>query len=730
MFIYSDDLYVSMLQRFGHLFGRQGYLYFKWFLQYRSIKHNSLSEVKYLNKLSGDTSNFQLRDYQREAVDTCVKYVTSGNVKRIGVSLATGGGKTVIFSHLINQLNQMKLKQKPKSQILRRFKTLILVHRRELAFQALRTLQHFNSTTNVQLEMSHYHATVEKADTIIASVLSLAQRLDKYDPNDIDLIIVDEAHHIVADTYMKILKHFHAANEKTRIPVIGFSATFERADKKALSQALDEIVYHKGVIEMIDEKWLCEGRFTNVKISVNLDNVQKNKSDFVLKSLSSVVNTPETNNIIIKTYLHMKSQHNIKSTLVFGVDKNHVRTLNKVFLQKGIKSDYITSDTKSLDRDKIMETFKNGESEVLINCGILTEGTDIPNIDCILLCRPTCSRPLLIQMIGRGLRLHKGKTHCHIVDFVNASHVGVISIPTLFGITEAEIPINDMTISQIKNLKESIEARKIEERRRQEIEQATKEFEEIKKEKIKQTTLLKEYQKYIKTANVTLLSYDSFRDYYLGKHANLFDKILKKNHKSEFNFEQESQFFQKCKYQWTQVNSNSWALPLQQRYLRIDRTKDPQNYILKIYINIPSGFNNDSTKWVSRSKPFISNLPTILKEVEEIVASVQRQHSRFNTRSQRRIPYIDFSKNSGWRKQPATQKQLTYLKKKLNEVYIKHKAEFPQLDQSVIDSFLGNLLRGAAADLTFATTIAPVYPVKSLLKLLNFGATMKAEQAT
>ncbi|KAK5962695.1 double-stranded DNA-dependent ATPase PWA37_005136 [Arxiozyma heterogenica] len=719
-----------MLQRFGSLFKKPSFLDIKWFIQCKTFQHLSLNKVKCYNESNRNTLNFRLRDYQREAVNTCVKYVTSGHVKRIGVSLATGGGKTVIFSHLIDKLNQMKLKQKSNDQTFRRFKTLILVHRRELAFQALNTIRHFNPTTNVQLEMSQHHANVGEADTIIASVLSLVQRLDKYDPNNIDLIIVDEAHHIVADTYMKILKHFHAANEKSRIPVIGFSATFERADKKALSQALDEIVYHKGVMEMIDEKWLCEGRFTNVKISINLDNVKKNNSDFVLKSLSSVVNTPETNDIIIETYLRMRLQHNIKSTLVFGVDKNHVKTLNKVFLQRGVKSDYITSDTKSLDRDNIMKAFKNGECEVLINCGILTEGTDIPNIDCILLCRPTCSRPLLIQMIGRGLRLHKGKKHCHIVDFVNASNVGVISIPTLFGITEANVPINDMTISQMESLKKSIEARKIEAKRCQEAEQAAKQLEEMKKEDLKQITLLKEYQKYIKSANVTLLSYDSFKDYYLGKHKNIFDKILRKNHKSGFNFEQESQFFEKCKYQWTQINSDSWALPLQHRYLRIDRTKNPQHYILKIYTKIPSGVNNDISKWFSKGKPFISNLPTILKEVEEIVTSVQRQHSRFDTRFKRRIPYIDYSKNSRWRRQPATSKQLTYLRKKFNEVYRKHKSEFPQLDQSLIDSYLKKLLRGAAADLTFATTIAPIYPVKSLLKLINFGTTMKTDQFT
>lgn len=721
-----------MLQRLG-IRGRPGQMVLKQATVYRS-QCRYISDIKTLTQQddSNEPTKFQLRDYQQEAVNTCIEHVTKDKVKRIGVSLATGGGKTVVFANLIYELNELHvMKVQKDNNVKRKFRTLILVHRRELAFQALEKIKNFNPTSNVELEMGKNHADVEFSDTIIASVMSLHRRLDNYKPDDIDLIIVDEAHHVIAATYMKVLRHFHADVPNTKVPVIGFSATFERADKRALSAALDEIVYHKDVMEMIDEKWLCEGRFTNVKTTVNLDDVKRTRSDFILTSLSSAINTPETNRIITKTYSHMKKKFGIKSTLVFGVDKAHVNALNKAFIADGVNSECITSDFKAAERDRIMQSFKDGETEVLVNCGILTEGTDIPNIDCILLCRPTCSRPLFIQMIGRGLRLHKGKKHCHIVDFVNASSRGVVSVPTLFGIDDFDEPLKDIKSSEFEALKKeaaekAAEALKLEEERRK------KEAEEIvsklmaqkKQERLKKETLAEEYRNYFKTANITLLSYDSFRDYYLGKNKAMFSKLFNKRPQTfAFDYLLEAKQFKDSKYQWTQVNANSWALSLQKRYFKIDRTTNQKKYVLKLYneVNFETVYQG---KWISKGKPLVNDLPAILIEVDEIVDTIQKKNSRMDLKSHRRIPLIDYSKNARWRKEPMSPKQVSYLTMKLNTVCNKHKDEFPYVDKDTINAFLKTVPRGPAADLTFATTIAPVYPVKSLLKLLNLGSTL------
>lgn len=703
-----------------------------------SLRNYSKVKTSADDEDSNEPVTFQLRDYQKEAVDKCIEHVTEDKTKRIGLALATGSGKTVIFANLIYELNKMhdeKLKANLTTK--KTFNTLVLVHRRELAFQALEKIKNFNPNGNIDLEMGREHANPERSNTIVASVMSLHRRLDKYKPEDIDLIIVDEAHHIIGKTYMSILKHFNADVPETKVPVIGFSATLERADKRALSIALDEIVYCKDVMKMIEEEWLCEGRFTNVKISANFDDVKRTRSDFILPSLSSALNTPETNNIITKTYMHMKQKHGLKSTLVFGVEKAHVTALNEAFLAKGINSECVTSDFKTVERDRIIQSFKDGETEVLINCGILTEGTDIPNIDCILLCRPTFSRPLFVQMIGRGLRLHEGKEHCHIVDFVNASNVGIFSVPTLFGIHEFQENMNDMKFSDFKRLKKEaeekkLEAQRLEEEKRQkeailEAERAAaKLIEKQKEKKLRQETYAQTYKDYLKTAKITLLSYDSFRDYYMDKNKALFPGQFKKKPQfAKFDFQLEAKQFDQSKYQWTPVSADSWVLSLKKRYFKIERTIDQQKYVLKLYneVQFESEFQG---RWISKGKPLVNDLASILTEVNEIVSTLEKENSRTDPRTRRRVPNFDYSKNAKWRKEPISPKQVSYLSTKLHNVYTKHKEKYPHVDSNIIDSFLKTVKRGPAADLTFASSIAPMYPAKSLLKLLDLAHVLEA----
>ncbi|GMF86617.1 unnamed protein product [[Candida] boidinii] len=107
--------------------------------------------------------------------------------------------------------------------------------------------------------------------------------------------------------------------------------------------------------------------------------------------------------------------------------------LSHLFRINGVNAQYVTGNTTKLEREKILNDFKKGLIPVLFNCGVFTEGTDIPNIDSIFMLRPTKSKPLLIQMLGRGLRLHHEKEKCFIVDFVDASETGIQLDPSLKG---------------------------------------------------------------------------------------------------------------------------------------------------------------------------------------------------------------------------------------------------------------------------------------------------------
>lgn len=206
---------------------------------------------------------------------------------------------------------------------------------------------------------------------------------------------------------------------------------------------------------MIEENWLSDVIFTTVEIKADLTKVSTGSNgDFQAGALSRAINTDETNNLVLKTWMaKAKDRH---STLIFCVDLSHVTNLTNIFRQAGIDAQFVTGETPTKVRSARIEAFRNKEFPVLLNCGVFTEGTDIPNIDCVLLARPTKSRNLLVQMIGRGMRLYDGKDNCHIVDMVAALSTGVVSTPTLFGLDPAEIvdKADTKTLAKIKETKE------------------------------------------------------------------------------------------------------------------------------------------------------------------------------------------------------------------------------------------------------------------------------------
>ncbi|KAF2820955.1 P-loop containing nucleoside triphosphate hydrolase protein [Ophiobolus disseminans] len=400
----------------------------------------------------------QLREYQEECIQAVLSYLDAGH-KRLGVSLATGSGKTVIFTHLIDRLPATG----QASQ------TLILAHRRELIEQAARHCTLAYPNKHVDIEMGSNQAS-GAADITVASIQSImsGDRLQKFDPSRYKLILVDEAHHIVSQSYLDVLEHFglrHAADwtEKTAPALVGVSATFSRFDGRALGAVIDHIVYHRDYVDMIEENWLSDVVFTTVEMKADLTKVGSGANgDFQTSSLSSIINTDETNELVVQSW-RVKAQGRA-STLIFCVDLSHVTSLTAKFREYGIDAQFVTGDTPTKTRGAKIDAFRNGEFPVLLNCGVLTEGTDIPNIDCVLLARPTKSRNLLVQMIGRGMRLHAGKDNCHIIDMVSALNSGVVSTPTLFGLDPAEI----IDKADTKSLAALLERRESEQQREQE----------------------------------------------------------------------------------------------------------------------------------------------------------------------------------------------------------------------------------------------------------------------
>ncbi|KAI1344576.1 P-loop containing nucleoside triphosphate hydrolase protein [Xylariaceae sp. FL0016] len=385
----------------------------------------------------------RLRDYQEECIQSVLASLHQGQ-KRLGISLATGAGKTVIFTQLIDRITSSS---KLASQ------TLILAHRRELVEQAARHCNLAYPGKSVEVEMGSIHAS-GNADITVASVYSIisGDRINKFDPRRFKLVLVDEAHHIVAPGYLSTLKHFGLDQKHAESPVlVGVSATFSRFDGVRLGAAIDEIVYHKDYVDMISENWLTNVIFTTVESTADLSKVKKGANgDFKPGDLSKVVNTDHINEITFRSWLAKARER--KSTLVFCADLSHVSGLTRTFRQHGIDARFVTGDTPKAERGERLEAFRRQEYPVLINCGVFTEGTDIPNIDCVILARPTRSRNLLVQMIGRGMRLSPSKVNCHIIDMVSSLATGIVTTPTLFGLDPSEL-VKEVSVDDMNKLK-------------------------------------------------------------------------------------------------------------------------------------------------------------------------------------------------------------------------------------------------------------------------------------
>ncbi|KAI8819173.1 P-loop containing nucleoside triphosphate hydrolase protein [Fimicolochytrium jonesii] len=376
----------------------------------------------------------KLRDYQEECITTCLQAFQNG-VRRQLVSLPVASGKTTIFTNLISRIPPPT----PKAT-----KTLVLAHKTELIQQARLTLKRDFPHLIPDVEEGSKRAQ-DDADVIFASVNSLGRggstRLQepRFDPSLYKAIVIDEAHHTAAVTYQRILKHFGADVPESPVLVWGCTATVRRHDGVTLKSAFDEIVFHRSIKQMMDEGWLCDATYHRLHSDVSLEDLPSTGPDFDIKKLRERVDVIRRNRAITEGWQEAYEKHGCKSTVIFAVDVQHIKHIQKEFEDNGVPVAVVYSDLKPLERATALESFRNGDVPVLINCGILTEGVDIPKIDCVILGRPTRSVGLLQQMIGRGLRTSPatGKTSCRIIDIcdnVNA-HTSLATVPTLLGLS-------------------------------------------------------------------------------------------------------------------------------------------------------------------------------------------------------------------------------------------------------------------------------------------------------
>lgn len=483
--------------------------------------------------------SFKLRDYQVDAVESVLQAIDTG-IKRPVVVLATGGGKTVVMSHLIPRI---------KAPDEKRNKTLVLAHKEELVRQTASTLRTMNPHLCVDIDMLKQKPGPE-ADIVVGSVNTLVRvtRLHQHNPEEFKTIVLDECHHAPAQSWTKILNYFGALEPNLPISVVGFTATLERTDGKALGDVFQKVVYQRDLREMIKSKELCDARFSTMKVDLDLDAVQVRSGDYDQTALAEAVNNADINSQVAKAYIQLRKNLGLKSTLVFCVDINHCKTLCGVLQAHGVNAQYVTGETAKHIRQDILEDFKQGKIDVLCNVLVFTEGTDIPNIDSLILARPTKSRPLLTQMVGRGLRLHQGKDMCHIIDMVNTMKVGVLSVPTLFGLP-ASHNVDKKSFEDLDQEKDDADLER-------ETADAKAREDDVRR--------IIEYQKMVKDTEIQF-------DVISGFAA----MILKKKTELKEDSTRIHDAFRQCGFDWVRLEYDTWGLPLfgTESYLTIERVE-------------------------------------------------------------------------------------------------------------------------------------------------------------
>lgn len=347
-----------------------------------------------------------LRPYQTEALIS-VRDAYKAGKRRVLVSLPTGTGKTVVFAHFPSAFKMKK-------------RLLVLAHREELLLQAEDKFRLVGPELVVGIEQASARAPTG-AQVVIASVATLARspkRLERLEPDDFSIIIVDEAHHAVAPSYRRILEHFGLFESQPERLLVGFTATPRRGDHQGLGDVFEDVCFARDMRQMIAHGFLAPVVGWRTDTGLSLDQVQRRRGEFVESQLARAVNTAERNALIVRTWREFAPG---RRTIVFCVDVAHAKDMQRAFSAKGIRAGAVWGELPREERQAVLKRFSVGEIDVITNCNLLTEGFDEPRVDCVIMARPTHSKLLYAQMLGRGTRLHPDKSDLMVLDVVDNS---------------------------------------------------------------------------------------------------------------------------------------------------------------------------------------------------------------------------------------------------------------------------------------------------------------------
>jgi superfamily II DNA or RNA helicase len=328
-----------------------------------------------------------LRPYQRHDVRRIREHFASG-VVRVCYQLPTGGGKTVVFCYIAT------------AAAARGSRVVILAHRAEILEQIDRALTLFGVGHGV---IAAGYPSTPNERVQIASVFTIVRQLACI--GHFDLIVVDEAHHAVASTCHNILATLSDAR------VLGVTATPERLDGKGLDDIFEELVLGPTVRTLIDEKYLAPYVAFGPKIAPDLSRVKNSLGDYQQDQLAEVMSDAVVIRSAVTEYRRICPG---AKAIAFCVDTDHSRKVAKAFCDDGWRAAHVDGTTHRDERRDLIASLAGGSLDVLCNCGLISEGLDVSGVEAVILLRPTMSRALYLQQVGRGLR--PGKPRAVILD--------------------------------------------------------------------------------------------------------------------------------------------------------------------------------------------------------------------------------------------------------------------------------------------------------------------------
>lgn len=341
----------------------------------------------------------ELFDYQEDMKSRIEKALCLH--RSVMAQMPTGTGKTYLLTAVIDSF----VRANPKAKV------WIVAHRRELVSQIDETVRKFHSYSSA-------------TSSLLSSVkaMSIQWLMRHYDEIEEEpgLIVIDEAHHALAKTYKEMWERFPKAK------FLGLTATPCRLNGKGFTDLFDVLVQSWGVPEFISKGRLATYDFVSIKsdgVTQRLiDSLQKRGADgdYQNKEMDMLLNKKPS---IERLYRSLEEFGKDRKGIVYAINISHAQKITKLYQEHGVKAIAIDSKTPATERQQDIEAFKKGDIQVLVNVDIFSEGFDCPDVEFVQLARPTLSLAKYLQMVGRGLRVAKGKKNCVIIDNVGLYRV-------------------------------------------------------------------------------------------------------------------------------------------------------------------------------------------------------------------------------------------------------------------------------------------------------------------